>query len=198
MGTLLRVGGIVLAGGCGRRFGSDKRAARLSDGASMLERSVGLLAAVCDELLVVIGEDDREHDYRGRFGAARVLRSPRSSGGMGFTLADAVAQSQHWDACLVMLADKPFVAPQTMARVRAMLDTHQLVVPTFGRAWGHPVGFAKQHFFALTRLEGDAGARSLIAAEREHCLFLEIEDPGVIADVDTPQQLDYWSALLER
>ena len=60
------------------------------------------------------------------------------------------------------------------------------------------MGFAKQHFFALTRLEGDAGARSLIVAEREHCLFLELEDPGVIADVDTPQQLDYWSALLER
>ncbi|MBK9667801.1 MAG: nucleotidyltransferase family protein [Gammaproteobacteria bacterium] len=198
VGAALRVGGIVLAAGRGRRFGSDKREARLSDGTGMLERSAGLLAAVCDELLVVIGEDDHEQDYRGRFGAARVLRSPRSDGGMGYSLADAVAQSLHWDACLVMLADKPFVAPATMARVRELLDEHQLVVPTFGQAWGHPVGFARQHFFALTRLEGEAGARTLIAAERDQYLFLELDDPGVIADVDTPQQLDYWSGLLER
>ncbi len=198
MVTAMRVGGIVLAAGRGRRFGSDKRAALLPDGTSMLARSVGLLAAVCDETLLVIGEDDREHDYRGRFGASRVLRSPRSNRGMGYSLADAVAQSLHWDACLVLLADKPFVAPATMVRIRELLDEHQLVVPTFGQAWGHPVGFARQHFFALTRLEGEAGARNLIAAERDQCLFLELEDPGVIADVDTPQQLDYWSALLER
>ena len=85
MGAALRVGGIVLAAGRGRRFGSDKREARLSDGTGMLERSAGLLAAVCDELLVVIGEDDHEQDYRGRFGAARVLLlGPRACRGSVF------------------------------------------------------------------------------------------------------------------
>jgi molybdenum cofactor cytidylyltransferase len=192
----LRVGGIVLAAGRGRRFGSDKRAALLPGGESVLARSAALLAAACDETLIVIGEADREHDFRARYGTARVLRSPRSSGGMGFSLADAVAQSLHWDACLVLLADKPFVSPLTIARVAELLATHHLVVPTFGRAWGHPVGFSRQHFRALTRLEGDAGARGLIERERERCLFLEIDDPGVVADIDTPQQLAYWSALL--
>ncbi|MBK6279645.1 MAG: nucleotidyltransferase family protein [Gammaproteobacteria bacterium] len=192
----LVVGGLLLAGGRGRRFGSDKRAALLPDGTTMLARSLGLLRACCDECVLVIGEEDHAAQFTARFPGVRILRSPRSRGGMGFTLADAIAQLMAWDACLVSLADKPFIRPGSMRRVRELLGAHDLVVPTHGGAWGHPVGFAHRHFHALTRLEGDMGARALIVAEQSRACFVELDDPGILADVDTPEQLDYLSGLL--
>jgi CTP:molybdopterin cytidylyltransferase MocA len=41
----------------------------------------------------------------------------------------------------------------------------------------------------LARLEGDAGARALILAESARACFVELDDPGILADVDTPEQL---------
>jgi molybdenum cofactor cytidylyltransferase len=190
------VGGLLLAGGRGRRYGSDKRAALLPGGATMLARSLELLRACCDESALVIGEEDDAADFAARYPGVRVLRSPRSRGGMGFTLADAIAQLMAWDACLVSLADKPFIRPASMRRVRELLGAHELVVPVHGGAWGHPVGFSHRHFYALTRLEGDMGARALIVAEQSRTCFVELDDPGVLADVDTPEQLEYLSGLL--
>jgi molybdenum cofactor cytidylyltransferase len=190
------VGGLLLAAGRGRRFGSDKRAALLPDGTSMLVRALELLQACCDETVVAIGAEDDAAAFAARFPGIRVLRSPRSRGGMGFTLADAIAQLMEWDACLVSLADKPFIRPGSLRCVRELLATHELVVPTYGGAWGHPVGFARRHFFALTRLEGDTGARALIVAEQSRACFVELDDPGVLADVDTPEQLAYLAGLL--
>jgi molybdenum cofactor cytidylyltransferase len=195
-GTPPVVGGLLLAGGRGRRFGSDKRAALLPDGVAMLARALELLRECCDQTALVIGEEDDAAAFAARFPGVRVLRSPRSRGGMGFTLADAIAQLMDWDACLVSLADKPFIRPGSMRRVRELLVAHELVVPTHGGAWGHPVGFARRHFFALTRLEGDTGARELIVAEQSRVHFVELDDPGILADVDTPAQLDYLAGLL--
>jgi molybdenum cofactor cytidylyltransferase len=195
-GRQLRIGGIVLAAGQSRRFGSDKRMALLSEGEVLLDRAVSLMHQCVDDVALVIGIDDSEAFYANRFPHAHIIRSPRSAGGMGFTLADAVRQLTHWDAALVSLADKPFIAPHSLLSVRELLGEHDLVVPTYRRAWGHPVGFARQHFLALERLEGDRGARAFISSEQAHCLFVELDDPGIVADVDTPEQLQYWSAAL--
>jgi molybdenum cofactor cytidylyltransferase len=197
MSPTLRIGGLVLAAGASRRFGADKREARLAAGETLLARTLASIAPAVDELVLVIGEGDRLADFAARYPQARVLRAPRSRAGMGCSLADAVGQLPHWDACLVMLADKPFLQPGTALQLRALLAVHALVVPTWRGEWGHPVGFARQHFQQLTRLEGDRGARELIVAERDRCCFVECADPGVVADVDTAEQLAYWSALLE-
>lgn len=185
----LRVGGLLLAAGSARRFGSDKRAARLPDGTTLLARSLGPLLVCCDETVVVVGVQDSRDGIGGLDAGVRIVRAPRSGGGMGFTLADAIAQVTGWDAVLVSLADKPFLRPESARRVRELLDEHEIVVPTHRGAWGHPVGFSQRLFGALARLEGDAGARALILAESARACFVELDDPGILADVDTPEQL---------
>lgn len=184
-----RIGALLLAAGVGRRFGSDKREARLADGTPMLEAALGTLRACCDEVIVVVGAADSEPAFAARCPGARVVRAPRSGGGMGYSLADGIAHAGDWDACLVALADKPFVRADSVRQVRELLATHDLVVPTHGGAWGHPVGFARRLFPVLAQLAGDAGARGLIVAERERAWFVELDDPGVLTDVDTPTDL---------
>ena len=161
MSTSIRIGAILLAAGSSRRFGADKRLAMLADGRTLLARALQTLREAVDECVLVIGATEAEDEYRRRFPGVRVVRSPRSTGGMGCSLADAAARCLHWHGCLVALADKPFVRPATVVRVRTLLAEHALVVPTWEGEWGHPVGFARQHFHALTALSGERGAREI-------------------------------------
>ena len=193
MKASFRVGGILLAAGAGRRFGNDKRRARLHDGTTLLQRSLDRFAAVCDTTLLVLGprEDAQALGLHPPPGVT-VMNAPRSAGGTGFSLADAIgcAEAQAWDACLVSLGDKPFISERTLHTVRELLARHDFVVPTHGGAHGHPVGFARRYFAMLARLEGDAGARGLIREHGGEACFVELDDAGMLADVDTPEQLD--------
>lgn len=188
-----RIGGILLAAGVGRRFGRDKRLARLADGRTLLEHALAGLARVCDQTLLVLGVHDDVAALGLQLPAGVVAMSAaRSEGGMGFSLADAIIEPEvgSWDGCLVGLADKPFVREQTVRAVRDLLAQHALVVPTHQGKAGHPVGFARCHFAALARMSGDQGARTMIQRLRDEACFVEFDDPGVIADIDTPGDLE--------
>jgi molybdenum cofactor cytidylyltransferase len=108
---------------------------------------------------------------------------------MGASLASAArVLPGEWDGCLVALADKPFVRRETALVVReALLD--RIVVPCYGGEWGHPVGFPRRLFPALAALHGESGGRSLIVAEASSACFLDVDDPGVQLDIDTPAAL---------
>jgi len=51
---------------------------------------------------------------------------------------------------------------------------------------GHPVLFGRDFWAALSRLTGDEGARSVVRAHPASCIRLDVEDPGVLQDVDRP------------
>lgn len=192
-----RIGGVLLAAGRSRRFGADKRMARLASGETVLERAVAVLAPAVDELLLVIGADDEPADFAVRFPGVRVHRAPDSAAGMGSSLAEAIRTAPAWRGCLVGLADMPFIAPATALAVRAAMD-EEIVVPRYRGQWGHPVGFPQRVFTALSALQGEAGARALILAESARCRFLDIDDQGVLADVDTPEALRAAEAACAR
>lgn len=59
-------------------------------------------------------------------------------------------------------------------------------------AWGrqgHPVVFGRTFWPELMRLTGDEGARSVLRSHRDCCVLLEVDDAGVLRDVDTPDAL---------
>jgi molybdenum cofactor cytidylyltransferase len=184
-----RIGGILLAAGSARRFGSDKRFALLQAGDTLIARSARVLAQAVDECIVVVGCDDSPERFAALLPGWKVIRAENSAEGMGASLASAArVLPGEWDGCLVALADKPFVRRETALDVReALLD--RIVVPCYGGEWGHPVGFPRRLFPALAALHGESGGRSLIVAEASSACFLDVDDPGVQLDIDTPVAL---------
>ena len=184
-----RIGGILLAAGSARRFGSDKRFALLQAGDTLIARSARVLAQAVDECIVVVGCDDSPERFAALLPGWQVIRAEDSAEGMGASLASAArVLPAEWDGCLVALADKPFVRRETALVVReALLD--RIVVPCYGGEWGHPVGFPRRLFPALAALHGESGGRSLIVAEASSACFLDVDDPGVQLDIDTPVAL---------
>ena len=187
--------GIVLAAGRSRRFGSDKRHAKL-DGQPLLLRTVQRwLEArdeVLDELLVVLREPDEQEQELARqlrgLGVASTFCADAALG-MAHSLAWGVLQTPRADGWLIGLGDMPSLQAQSIRAVAHALRPGNIVLPTHGGLRGHPVGFGRDFGRELLALRGDSGARSVLQAHREALQWLELEDPGLLLDVDEPAHL---------
>jgi molybdenum cofactor cytidylyltransferase len=186
---------LLLAAGSSRRFGGDKLVALLPDGTPMvLATARALLAAGADVLAVV-----REGPKIPTSGAASLLRGlpgieivgfPDADRGLGHSLACGVQHSADADGWLVALADMPYVRPTTVTSlIDALVGGASLAAPRFTGRRGHPVGFAAHWGNALRGLSGDVGARELLARNQDQLTLVDVDDPGVLCDLDRPEQL---------
>jgi molybdenum cofactor cytidylyltransferase len=145
-------GVLVLAAGRAHRFGSDKRLARLPDDRRSIEALLDQLETSGLPVLVCLGPQDGEIVTLLNARGFRHQVCERSAEGMGGTLAEGIAQVDHWDGALVALADMPWIAGGTYRAVADSLDPGSICVPVLDGHRGHPVGFGRQFFPELAML----------------------------------------------
>ncbi len=116
--------------------------------------------------------------------------------GMGDSIACGVAATADAGGWLILPADLPLVQPSTLLAVALAVQQHPVVVPFCQGEKGHPVGFDASCGAALQALQGDAGARSVVA--QRGAWRLEVSDPGCVLDVDTLDALAQAEVLLLR
>lgn len=185
----MTVGILGLAAGRSRRFGSDKRMALMPDGQRLIDGFVTQAISSGLPLLICIDKDDhplatllaqRQIDFH---------RCDNATEGMGATLAEGVAQLRDWDGVLIALADMPWVQAETYRAVAEQLRPEGICVPVYRGRRGHPVGFGRSFFAPLTKLQGDAGARQLLAQHAATLTELAVADAAIFRDVDLPSDL---------
>ena len=87
-------------------------------------------------------------------------------------------------------ADMPLIKCATLAAiVHELAAGRSLVAPTYQGQRGHPVGLGKRFGAQLLALDGDAGARDVIAAHQSELVLVECDDPGVLQDIDRREDL---------
>ena len=193
----MRTAGILLAAGRGARFGGDKLLAALPDGALDLPVGIAMgvaaamhLASALPESIAVVRPGDRALADALRGAGLRIVECRDADEGMGRSLASGVIATRDAHAWVVALADMPWIAPAT---IRALADAlaagASIAAPVYRGMRGHPVGFSRRHFDSLCALEGDAGARSILAAHSDELTLLDVDDAGIVRDVDTPAAL---------
>nr|WP_298412066.1 nucleotidyltransferase family protein [uncultured Halomonas sp.] len=195
-----RVVALVMAAGLSRRFGSDKRHARLANGRPLLQATLDLAKTNFEATWVVL----RQQDNPGELGLdpdINVLHAPGSDIGLGTSLGAAFSALQTQvnardaDAAAVMLGDMPWVSPHTCRTLIDHAHAECIVLPRHqeprykGRP-GHPVLFGRAFWPTLGLLSGDTGAREVVKQHASACMVVEVDDPGIHRDVDTPMGLD--------
>ena len=122
----------------------------------------------------------------------------RGHAGMGDSIAAAVRATAQATGWLVLPADLPFISPLALRNVAAALGESRVVVPRFRGQAGHPVGFAAACRDALSALAGPTGAAAIVQATPAHRIAtLDLDDPGIVMDIDTVQDLDRAEQLLQ-
>ena len=108
--------------------------------------------------------------------------------GMGYSISAGVGARPDAAGWLVLPGDMPQVQPLTLQIVSRQLLHHAVAYAQHKGRRGHPVGFSSELFSELSALRGDEGARRLVA--RYAAFGVDVDDPGVLVDVDTQADLD--------
>lgn len=194
MAMPLPVAALMLAAGYSRRFGADKRRATLADGRSLLSTSLTPPCAVLDEVWLVLRPDETPTEL-GLPASVRIVQDPASAHGMGHSLAAGarrlLAESQA-QAVAIFLADMPRIRRDSLDALLAQADAERILLPSYRGSRGHPVLFGRRFWPQLAELSGDSGARPVIQHNPEAVRIIELDDPGLLQDVDTAED---WQRL---
>jgi molybdenum cofactor cytidylyltransferase len=182
---------IVLAAGRGSRFGGNSHKL-LQDigGGSVLAGTLRSVLASGLPCLAVVSEP-LEAEVRHHIAANDIVVLPEADGrgklGMGYSIASGVCASSCAPGWLVLPGDMPLVRPDTLIAVGQALEHHAVAYAQHRGRRGHPVAFSAELYSELVTMSGDEGARRLTV--RYPSFGVEVNDPGVLVDVDTLQDL---------
>ncbi len=187
--------GLILGAGHSRRFGSDKRLAPFA-GQTLLAATTASLQPHVSCITVILRHGERP-EALGLPADTDIVEAPSAPIGMGVSLAAAVSRLlASSDSChrqcvalALMLGDMPGARADTLQKLVARAGDDVIVRPRYQGSAGHPVIFGRRFWPALAGLAGDEGARALLKRYQQHVVVLDVNDPGILEDVDTPDDL---------
>jgi len=185
-----RVAALILAAGASSRMGSPKQLLDWEGQPLVRAAAEVALAARLEPLLVVVGGAQAAVADALAGLPLRIIANPDYAAGQSTSLrAGIAALGQDADAVVVLLGDQPFVTAAIVERLVAEWQASgaAIVAPTYAGQRGNPVLFAHAVFPELLAVEGDQGARSVLAADRARVRLVAFDNPRPLADIDTPE-----------
>ncbi|MFQ5649961.1 MAG: NTP transferase domain-containing protein [bacterium] len=195
------VSAILLAAGTSNRMGKGKKLLLRIGQKSLLRWSLQhVLDCRANEIILVVGEDADEIERCANHPKVRLIRNLDYREGMSASIRVGVeAVSPHADGVLILLADQPTLRTETLDRfLQAFAESGKRIVSAhYAGVTGNPVLFHRDFFDDLTRLQGDLGARALLAKYANEVATVPLcEDEAL--DVDTPEDLERAKKILSR
>ena len=185
------ISAILLAAGESRRMGSAKALLHYQGQTFIARICNAFLTAGVDELIVVLGA--RADELRHALPAHHKLRSvvnPRYSLGQLSSLMVGVgALSSESEATLVNLVDHPLIEVKTIQALMTSFRAAPLpiLIASYQGKRGHPVLFSSQVYGEILAAPLDQGAKVVVRKDPTRVREIPLEDPGILADIDTPE-----------
>jgi len=151
-----------------------------------------LRAGGVSEIVLVVAPGDEALREWGAAAGVRVAVNPAPERGMLSTILAGIDEAGDQEPLVVCPADLPALLPSTVRTVLA--ERSPLVVPSYRGKRGHPLVISPELIPEIRTLDLDVGLRELLDRHPERLRIVEVDDPGAVRDVDTPE--DY-RALVE-
>ncbi|MFN3744625.1 MAG: NTP transferase domain-containing protein [Hyphomicrobiaceae bacterium] len=190
-----RIASIVLAGGRSTRYGSRNKLLEKLDGVPLVMRAVrAALASRARPVIVVTGHEAAAVEQALAGLEVRIVQNPDFAEGLSTSLkAGIAALPGDVDGAIVSLGDMPRIEAQHLDRLIAAFSPKEgrgIVVPVHRGKRGNPVLFARAYFPELLAIEGDTGARHIIASSTSDVAEVELATDAIFLDIDTPEALE--------
>jgi molybdenum cofactor cytidylyltransferase len=107
------------------------------------------------------------------------------------SIQTGLAAVQSSGIVLVIPADMPFVAAETIAAIAAQAaTTDAVVVPVHHGHRGHPIAIPARLRDGLLGLDPTTTLKAALAALHAAPVLYDVSDPGILRDVDVPADLE--------
>ena len=204
MGRALSVCGVILAAGESQRMGTDKAllpwppaAAGRPSAGTFLSAAIESLQLSTDLVIVVAGKNERDLAPVVYASGALLVANPDPARGQFSSLQVGLQEvlSRGRDAAMVTLVDRPPVSAATVEELLAAFRSAIArwkwgVVPQYAGRHGHPIALAREMIEAFLKAPATATAREIEHQNREHLEYVEVDDPLVTANINTPAEYE--------
>ncbi|MFQ5918661.1 MAG: NTP transferase domain-containing protein [Thermoplasmata archaeon] len=194
------ISAVVLAAGTSSRMGRPKPLLEV-DGRRLLERVLGAVrGSGAEEVVLVLGSHADRVLEEVPLDGAKVVVNERYPEGLSTSIRAGIhALSAEAESSFVVLADQPFLQPETLDAIsEEWRATHApILIPTFQGVRGNPVLLDRSVFDDVEEITGDRGCRSIFGDYKGEIVEVPVSDPGVLLDIDTEDQLTRVTQELE-
>jgi molybdenum cofactor cytidylyltransferase len=189
------VAAIVLAAGRSTRMGGPNKLLAELDGQKLVRIATEqALASKAAEVIVVTGHQAELVEQALQGLKVKFVRNPDFAGGLASSVkAGIAAVAASADGAVICLGDMPLTSAKLIDRLIEAFEPdrgHLITVPVSEGKRGNPVLWSRRFFRELMTLDGDIGARHLIARHAEAVAEVPVEGVGAFLDIDTPQALE--------
>jgi molybdenum cofactor cytidylyltransferase len=190
------ISGILLAAGESRRMGSPKALLRYQ-GQTFIERiCTAFLTAGVDELIVVLGAraDELRQALPSHPALRTVVNARYFQGQLSSLMSGIGALSSESEAAVVNLVDHPLIAGET---IKALITSFRaapvpIIIASYQGRRGHPVLFSSRVYGEILAAPLDQGAKVVVRKDPNRVHELPLDDPGILADIDTPEDYAHY------
>lgn len=189
--------GVILAAGESSRMGADKALLPwppgTATGQSFLSAAIECLNNFSDMVIVVAGKNAANLAPVVYANAAFLVKNPAPERGQFSSLQIGLQEvlNRGRDAAIVTLVDRPPVRSSTLQMLCEAFTTRMhdkwSVVPEYQGEHGHPFLIDREMIQVFSEAPATASARDIEHQHQQHIQYLEVDDPAVTLNVDTPE-----------
>lgn len=186
--------GVILAAGSSTRMGRDKALLEWH-GKTFLAAAIESLTPFTQQVLVVAGANREALQSTVWAKGATLIANPHPEAGQFSSLQVGLREvlNRGRDAAVVTHVDRPPASPTTLQALHVAFTFHSqagkwAVVPQYGEKHGHPIVVGREMIEAFLRAPVSSTAREVEHANQERIVYLPVDDPNVICNVNTPEE----------
>lgn len=190
------IAGAVLSAGASMRMGSPKALVRIGQSTFLDSMTKSLLDGGCEPVITVLAHDAEQIQAGCDLENVDVFLNPNPDLGQISSLLCAVDAARDSDGILFVLVDQARISSGTVREVAEALRYAPCAVARYMGQAGHPTAFSKELFDELNKPEVmQFGAKVLVEElkSRGDVAWIDVDDPGVTRNINTPEQLGVFS-----
>jgi len=199
---------VILAAGESTRMGTDKALlpwppspGGTSSGQTFLSSAIRALSPFSEMVIVVAGKNEASLTPVAYANGASVVRNPAPERGQFSSLQIGLQTvlSYGRDAAIVTLVDRPPMSSAMLSSLTSAFLAAPIgiwaVVPEYQGKHGHPVLLGREMIEVFLKAPPTATARELEHQNQHHIRYVQVDDPSVTLNADTPEEYAALAAL---
>ena len=192
------ISAILLAAGQSKRMNGENKLAKKIKGIPLIKCALNnILKSSVNEIIIVLGyQSEIIEKLIDKNDKIKFVFNPNFETGMASSIKKGVENlSKETNAFFISLGDMPSINYDTYDQLIECKKNQKIIVPMFKGQKGNPVLFPKSFEKIMLSIQGDYGAKKILENNKKQVLNIEINDPGIIKDIDV---LDDFNSLTKN
>ena len=185
------IAGLILAAGESSRMKFPKALLKIGDVTFAESIASKMRHGKIDPVFVVAGAHvDEIRERLGTSAGFTIVHNASYSQGQISSLKEGLRHLPAGvQAVMVWPVDQPLIKQETVQALASAFQREQnpVVIPVFEGKHGHPVIYGTAAIHSVLALKQNQTAKELRSIYKDQTLFVEVADPAILIDIDTPE-----------